>query len=138
MPWNITKTASIDEKELLRFPTGLHAIKSVVLDGTATWLDKDGNNLSTVLAAGGRFQIPLGYPLVKGTRGGAVKYQPYAGTGTVAGILGRTIDMIAGVTENDEPVNMFFHECVFATEAIVGFTQYASALINDLKTCKFE
>jgi hypothetical protein len=33
---------------------------------------------------------------------------------------------------------MLFHMAVFATGAIVGFTQYASALVSTLTTCKFQ
>lgn len=129
MPWNVSKTASGVDKEILKFPTGLHAIKSIVLDatdlGTFTFTD------------GVRNYVPAG-TILKLSTTNADKYVAYKGSGTIAGVLAHGVDMANQATSGSEPAPMFFHECVFATEAIVGFTNYASALVNDLKTCKFE
>jgi hypothetical protein len=131
MPWNAKSTASINEVELLRFPTGLHAVKSVVLDAV---------NLGvTAPTDGSRFQIPVGTILTESTLRPKM-YIKYTGgaVGAIKGVLGHPVDMLANATSSDEPVPMFFHDCVFATEAIVGFTAFTSALINDLKTCLFQ
>lgn len=129
MPFNISKSAFYADKEVLKFPTGLHAVKSVVLDGT--------DFVSTATVDNTRFVIPVGTILTQSVTN-TDKHVQYKGTGTISGILAHPVDMLAGVTAGSEPAPMFFHECVFATSAIVGFTQYASALVSDLKTCKFE
>jgi len=134
MPANYKKTASINQVEILRFPTGLHAIKSVVLDAmdaTAFPVPTDGS----------RFLVPAGTILTLSASpapAGRKLYTKYAGAGAVQGILGHSVDMVANASEANEAAPMFFANCVFATEAIVGFTVYASALMNDLKTCLFQ
>jgi hypothetical protein len=129
MPFNITKSAFISDKEILKFPTGLRAVKSVVLDGS--------DYVSTATVDNTRFVIPAGTILTLSVTN-TDKHVTYKGSGTISGILAHPVDMLAGLTAGSEPAPMFFHECVFATSAIVGFTQYASALVSDLKTCKFE
>ena len=126
MPWNVSKTASGVDKEILRFPTGLQAIKSIVLDAT-----------DFAFTAGVRNVVPAGTILMLSATN-TDKYVQYKGTGTIKGILAHGVDMAAQATNANEPAPMFFHECVFATEAIVGFTNYASALVSSLTTCKFE
>lgn len=128
MPWNITRTASFYDKEVLKFPAGLSAIKSVVLDANAFTYVADARNVvpaGTILALSATLNT---------------RYVAYSGgaVGAVKGILARPIDLLAQATNANEPAPMFFHECVFSTGAIVGFTNFASALVNDMKTCKFE
>lgn len=129
MPFNIKKTASWTDKELLKFPVGLNAKKSVVLDGT--------DFVVTATVDNSRYFVPNGTILTKSVTN-TDKHVEYKGTGTIRGILARPVDMLAQSTAGSEPAPMFFHECVFATTAIVNFTNYASALVNDLRTCKFE
>lgn len=136
MPMNYKKTASHNQTEILRFPAGLDAQASVVLDAmdsTAFPANTDGT----------RTIIPAGTILALATSpapAAAKLYTKYSGgaAGTIKGILGKDVDLLANATEGYEAANMFFHGCVFATEAIVGFTQYASALVADLKTCMFQ
>lgn len=130
MPFNITKTASWVETEILKFPTGLHQIKSIVLDATdlASW---------TVATDGSRTVAPAG-TILKLSATNTNQYVKYNGTGTIKGILGRPVDILANVTAGSEPAPMFFNGAIFATTAIVGFTQYASALVADLSKCSFE
>lgn len=130
MPWGTSRTAQFYDKEVLKYPTGLNAIKSVVLDATNVAQNSDPN-LRTV--------VPAGTILAKSATN-TTQYVAYAGgaVGAIQGILARPVDLAAQATSADEPAPMFFHTCVFATSQIVGFTQYASALVNDLKTCKFE
>lgn len=133
MPWNKTISSTWQDKEVLKYATGLHAVKSVVLDATdaASW------TVNTV--DGARFVVPAG-TILKLSSTNTTQYVKYAGggAGTIKGILARPVDMLANATNSSEPAPMFFHGCVFATSALVGFTQYASALIADLNTCKFE
>jgi hypothetical protein len=125
-----TRTASHVEVEILKFPTGLHAIKSIALDGN------DFPALVTNLLQ--RNVVPAG-TILKQSATNTDKHTEYRGTGTITGILGRDVDILAAVSEGIEPASpMFYHECVFATQAIVGFTLYASALVSTLNTCKFE
>jgi len=126
VPWNIKQSAAWADKEILKFPTGLHAIKSVVLDAT-----------DFTVTAGVRNVVPAG-TILRLSATNPDKFVEYKGTGRIQGILARPIDLAAQATNANEPAPMFFHGCVFATSAIVGFTQYASALVADMPTCKFE
>jgi hypothetical protein len=123
----VTRTAQIVEYEILKFPTGLHAIKSVALDGT-----------DFTFTAGVRNVVPQGTILKRSTTN-PDKHTEYRGSGTIDGILGRNVDLLAQATEGIEPgAPMFYHGCVFATQSIVGFTNYAAALVSAMPTCKFE
>lgn len=129
MPFNYSRSASWADKEVLKFPAGLDAIKSVVLDATDFVVSDP--SVRTIVPAG---------TILKLSSTNTTQYVEYdgGGDGVIKGILRKPIDLVAAVTEGDSPAAMYFHGCVFATSAIVGFTQYASALVNDLKTCKFE
>lgn len=128
MGYNVKKSANYADKEVLKFPTGLWAIKSVVLDAM---------DFAVTTTDGARYFVPAG-TILKKSATNTDKYVEYKGTGTIAGILRRPVDLAARASNCSDSVAMLFHECVFATTAIVGFTNYASALVNDLKTCKFE
>lgn len=133
MPFNVKKTSSINQVEVLRFPVGLDAVKSIVLDATDV-------ASFPVPTDGSRFTVPAG-TILKLSATNTDKYIKYTASGpagTIKGILASTIDMVANATAAMEPAPMFFHECVFATEAIVDFTLYASQLVNDLKFCQFQ
>lgn len=120
MPFNYELSAQWVDKEVLKFPAGLDAIKSVVIDAT-----------NVAVTAGARNIMPAG-TILKLSATNTKKYVAYDGTGTIKGILRRPVDIVARVTEGDAPAAMYFFGCVFATSAIVGFTQYASALVADL------
>lgn len=127
MPFNVSQSAEWTDKEILKFPVGINAIKSVVLDAT----DSGFGLASTPPAT--RVVVPAGTILaLSATNASAKLYVKYNGTGTIAGILGRPVDMLTNATASREPAPMYFKDCVFATLAIVGFTQYASALVADL------
>lgn len=121
MPFNYKREASWVDKEVLKFPAGLDAIKSVVLD--ATNFSVTDPSVRTVVPAG---------TILKFSATNTTQYVEYNGTGTIKGILRKPIDLVARVTEGDSPAAMYFFGCVFATQAIVGFTLYASALVADL------
>lgn len=130
MPFNYSRSAQFFDKEVLKYATGLDgvAIKSVVLDATdAGW----------AFAADTRNVAPAG-TILKLSATNVTQYVKFNGTGTVAGILARPVDLAAQVTAADEPAPMFFHMVVFATKSIVGFTSFISHCVNSLTTCKFE
>jgi hypothetical protein len=128
MPFRVTRTVTRgDEKEILKYPVGLHAVKSVVLDGNTFAVNADGSR--TVVPSGTVLKLSASNPNM---------YQAYAGSGTIQGILAHDVDIAAQATAGSEPAPMFFHGCVFATTAIVGFTTYAAALVSGMPTCKFE
>lgn len=128
MPFNVSRSASWTDKEILKFPVGLNATKSVVLDGS---------DFAVTTTNGARYVVPAG-TILKVSATNTDKHVEYKGTGTITGILGRPIDMLAQTTANSAPAPMYWFGCVFATTAIVGFTQYASALVNDLPHCSFQ
>lgn len=123
MPYNFERSASWTEVEVLKYPSGLEAIKSVVLDATDfnTYIQTDGS----------RSFVPAG-TILKLSATNVGQYVVYNGSGTIAGILRRPFDLLAAVTSNDGAAAMLFHNCIFSTSAIQGFTNYASALVADL------
>src|ERR1044072_9287126 len=127
MPFNVSKSSSWTDKEILKFPEGLNATKSIVLDATDFDVQGDGTS----------YLVPVG-TILKLSATNTDKYVASNGTGTIAGILAHNVDLAARATNANEPAPMYFHECVFATTAIVNFTNYASALVRDLPTCKFD
>ena len=130
MPFNVRKSASYSDKLVLKYPVGLNAVRSVVLDGS-DWV-------STATVDNTRFVIPAG-TILKVSVTNSDKHVEYKGTGTIAGILAHPVDMLAGLTAGSEPAAMYGdHGHIFLTTGIVSFTQYASALVNDLKACRFE
>lgn len=131
MPFNISRSAQFYDKEVLKYGTNLDnvPVKHVVLDLTdsASWpYVPDTRNV-----------VPAG-TILKLSSTNANQAVKYNGSGTIIGILSRPIDFLANATAADEPAPAFYHQVVFATKAIVGFTQYASAVISTLNTCKFE
>lgn len=137
MPFNTKTRQDINGIEILRYPAIGVPVKSVVLDlsDSTSWpvpVDKTLNF---------RFRIPPGTILALSSTN-PTQYIKYAGgtrgESNPKGILGTFIDAWINSTSSDEPAPMFFHEVVFATENIVDFTLYASALINELKTCLFQ
>lgn len=120
MPFNYSVSNQWYDVEVLKYPAGLDAIKSVVIDAT-----------NVAVTAGTRNILPAG-TILKFSTTNPTQYVAYNGSGTIKGILRRPVDIVARVTEGDAPAAMYFFGCVFATSAIVGFTLYASALVADL------
>lgn len=128
MPFNVSRTVTFaGEKEILKFPVGLDAVKSVVLDGNTFAVNSDGS----------RTIVPVG-TVLKISPSNTNMYTAYNGSGTIQGILAHNVDLTTQATAGSEPAPMFFFGCVFATTAIVGFTTYAAALVSAMPTCKFE
>jgi hypothetical protein len=129
MPFGVKRSVTFgDQKEILKFPVGLHAVKSVVLDA---------NTFAVPNPAYERYIVPAG-TILKLSASNPNMYQAYNGSGTIQGILAHDIDLAAAITAGSEPAAMFFNGCIFATTAIVGFTQYAAALVSALPKCSFE
>jgi hypothetical protein len=125
MPFGVSQSAEWTDLEILKFPVGIHAIKSVVLDAT------DSGFGYSATAGATRVVVPAG-TILKLSATNANLYVKYNGTGTIVGILGRPIDMLTNATASREPAPMYFKDCVFSTLGIANFTQYASALVADL------
>lgn len=126
MAFNLRRTAQWYDKEVLKYASGTDVIESVVLDATTF----------SVTTTGDRYVVPAG-TILKISATNSARYTKYNGTGAIEGILARPVDLLAQSTAGNEPAPMFFHECVFATNKIVDFTTYASALVTTLTTCKF-
>jgi len=129
MPFGTSKSASYSDKEILKYATPLGPRKSVVLDAQNWPVDPE--------ATSARYVVPAG-TILKFSITNAKAMVPFDGSGSVKGILAAPIDLVARATSAMEPAAMFFHGVVFATSALVGFTNYASAVVNTLNTCKFE
>lgn len=127
MPFNISRSAQFYDKEVLAYPQDNLVERSVVLDGNAFAQNSDRDQ---------RTVIEAGTILMRSTTL-ASQFVKYDGTNKIEGILARPIDMAAQSTAGSEPASMFFHEAVFSTTQIVQFTNYASALVSTLNTCKF-
>jgi len=109
--------------EILKFPAGLDAIKSVVLDASTVTPDANGNRK---LVAG---------TLLEKTGN---QYKQFDGTGTIAGVLAIDVEFADGSANSDAPAPMFFHGCVFRSDRIVNFGSHGAQAVTDLPTCKFE
>lgn len=125
MPFNISRSASFYDKEVLAYSQPGLVAKSVVLDANAFTQSTTGR---TVVPAGTVLKLSVTAP---------TRYVEYNGSGRVEGVLTRAVDVLAQATAANEPASAFFHEAIFATAAIVGFTTYASAIVSSLSTCKF-
>lgn len=111
--------------EILKFPAGLDAIASVVLDASAVSPDGDGNR-----------KLVAGTLL---TKNGDDKYQAVsASANSVAGVLATDQMFASGDSTGDQPAPMFFHGCVFRSDRIVDFNTYETQVRNDLPTCRFD
>jgi hypothetical protein len=129
MPFRTQRSMTTpDEVEILKFPVGLHAVKSIVLDA---------NTFAVPNPLTSRYIVPAG-TVLKISPSNTNQYTAYNGSGTIQGILAHNVDLAAQASNAVEPAAMFYHGCVFATTAIVGFTTYAAALVSALTTCKFE
>ena len=128
MPQQIARYATWLNNEVLKYPQ-MHLNKlSAVLDGNSITMNTDTSQ---------RTIVPAGTILaLSATRANHVF--PYAGTGTIMGVLADNTDILANVTNGSEAVPVLWHEAIFATSKIVSFTAYATALIAALPTCKFQ
>lgn len=131
MPFNVTRSATFYDIEVLKYPMLNLVVKSAVLDANFVTLNTGVDPARTVVPAGTILAVSA-------TNSKTVV--PYSGSGTIFGILSHSTDIIAttNLTAAQEAVPVLYHEAVFATAKIVAFTAYASALVSALNTCKFE
>jgi hypothetical protein len=128
MPFGTTKSASYNDKEILKYAAQLGPRRSIVLDAQNWPEDPEASTSRYVVPAGTILKLSVTNPKA---------YVPYNGSGTVQGILVAPIDLLARATGAMEPAAMYFHAVTFATKNLVGFTNYASAVVSSLPTCKF-
>lgn len=129
MPFGTTKTAAYSDKEILKYAAQLGPRENIVLDAKNWPTDPEATAV--------RYVVPAG-TILKLSVTNAKAHVPYDGSGRVEGILAAPIDLVARATSAMEPAAMFFHAVVFSTANLVGFTNYASAVVSTLNTCKFE
>ena len=131
MAFNISRSAQFADKEILKYGQPNLLAKSVVLDANA-FTQATGKDARTIVPAGTILMLSATYNK---------RYVEYTGGAAraIKGILKRAVELMAGSTAASEPAAAYFHNAVFATTQIVGFTLFASALVNDLgPSCKFE
>lgn len=130
MPFNVTRSATFYDIEVLKYPQLNLVIKSLVIDANFITLDPNRDN-RTVVPAGTVLALSATNPL---------QVIPYAGVGTIVGVLSHSTDILVSATAGQEAVPAYYHEAVLATAKIVNFSAYASAIVNaaGLRTCLFE
>lgn len=130
MPFNVSRSATFYDIEVLKYPQLNLVVKSAVIDANFV-TQNTGIDQRTVVPAGTILAVSA-------TNSKTVV--PYAGSGTIFGILSHSTDIIAttNLTAAAEAVPVLYHEAVFATSKIVNFSAYATALASALKTCLFE
>lgn len=135
MAFGVSRTVKDIRKEILKFPAGLDAIKSVVLSGEeATELP------SAVTGVEGQLGLLAGTILTKVAGDGQNRYKQYeAGGGeAIEGILGDNVLFHDATEAADKPIDMLFHGCVFDLNKIVDYATYDTDLADALFTCRFE
>lgn len=132
MPFGVSRYRKTADREILAYPAGLDAIKSVVVTSSAAEelssgvTGKDGNKgllAGTILEA------------VPGDSQGRVRKWT---SGTIVGILGSNVFFEGEGDAYDAPAEAYFHGCVFNKDNIVDYSGAASDLASDLPTCRFE
>lgn len=131
MPWNASYNASFYDIEVLKYAQGHLVQKSYVLDANTVTINADPTQ---------RTVVPAGTILERSTLN-TKQVMPYAGTSAnIVGILGRSVEVWASATNSDVPVAVYFHNAIFATSAIVGYTNATvrSQLATAMPSCRFE
>lgn len=128
MPFGTSKSATYSDKEILKYAAQLGPRKSIVLDAKNWPTDPEASSSRFVVPAGTILKLSVTNPLA---------YVPYDGSGSVQGILAAPVDLLSKATSSMEPAAMFFHAVTFATAGLQSFTNYASAVVSSLSTCKF-
>jgi len=132
MPFNVSRERHTTDREILAYPAGLDAIKSVLVassgaetlpSATTGEVGVQGLLAGTILEA------------VPGDSAGRVRKFT---NGTIVGILGSNIFFEGEGDNYDSPAEAYFHGCVFNKDRIVGYSGAASDLATDLPTCRFE
>ena len=118
-------------QEILKVPTGLDWIRSVVVSAAAIPADSDGNRI-----------LKAGTILASDTAGPANKLVPFtdAGTQSIEGILAYDVVALDNTVASDAQAAIFSHTAVFRKDRIIGYATsgYAAKLATALPTCRFE
>lgn len=123
-----TRTGDFYSSEVLKYTTGRELKKSYVLDAANISILPDDTN---------RYIVPGGTVLKLNATGDGVV--PYNGSGTIVGILDKYAELTTSLSsDGDTAVAVFSHWAIFATTAIIGFTNYAAQLVTQLPHCDFE
>jgi len=122
---NVTGPSRVYEgySEILKFPAGLDAIASVVLDASTVAPDANGVR-----------KLRAGTLLTKSGN----QYVRFTGAGNVAGVLGIDVEFADGSANSDTPAPMFFHGCVFRADRIIDFGAHGANARTNLPTCRFD
>lgn len=128
MPFGATRTDSqAGYSEILKFPDGLEAIASIVIDAATIASAVDGRRI-----------IKAGTLLSKNVNS---QYERYTGASgqAVKGVLAYDVEVGDTSADWDTPAAMFFHGVVFRADRILdyGTTGIASAARAALPTCLF-
>lgn len=132
MPFNVSDSRHTTDREILAYPAGLDAIKSVVVSssGVETLPSATTGEVGVKgLLAGTILQAVSG-----DTQGRVEKWTD----GTIVGILGSNLFFEGEGDQYDAPAEAYFHGAVFNKDRIVDFVAAESDLATDLPTCRFE
>ncbi len=130
MPFGLTRSDSqAGYSEILKFPSGLEAIASIVVDA-ATVASASGT---------GRRVLKAGTLLSKNVNNQYERFTNASGQ-AVKGVLAYDVEVGGTDAGWDTPAAMFFHGCVFRADRIVdyGTGAIASAARTALPTCRFD
>jgi len=141
MPWNVSPTTYFvgpgkrTEREILKFPVGLGAIRSVVIDASTVALRADDD----IDGFGHRRVLERGQVLCKNPAT-PTKYMAYsAAAGQVpAGVLDNDVEFLDATAASDEAANMLWFGAIFKASMLIGYTGNESAIAAALDTCRFE
>lgn len=134
MPQNQKQSQHSADREILVFPAGQDAIKSVVVAASAI-----PTLASAVFGRENVKGLLAGTPLEKIPGDSQGRVRKFT-NGTIIGILGTTLifNNTANVdSDYDVPADALFHGCVFKKERIVGYQAAESDLKADLPTCSW-
>lgn len=132
MPFNVSDSRHTTDREILAYPAGLDAIKSVVVQssGAAELPSATTGEVGVKgLLAGTILQEVSGDP-----NGRVEKWTD----GTIVGILGSNLFFEGEGDKYDAAAEAYFHGAVFNKDRIVDFVAAESDLATDLPTCRFE
>jgi hypothetical protein len=132
MPFGVSRYRKTADREILAYPAGLDAIKSVVVASSGA-----PSLASAVTGKVGNKGLLAGTILeaVPGDTQGRVRKWT---SGTIVGILGSNIFFEGEGDEYDSPAEAYFHGCVFNKDNIVDYSGASGDLATDLPTCRFE
>ena len=130
MPQYVERTAAFYEREILKYPVGMEAVKNVVIDATTLVANGDG-----------RFVLEVGTVLSKIAASSKVKPAPATllATADVVGVLAHTIEFFGNANAKyDEPGAAFFWNCIFDASQLTNYSGNAANVQAALTSCKFE